>query len=464
MVPAIKANPSRGGTHSPRVSFREISGPPGWGKMSTKNVLVVVADDMPEGGFTDEVMPSTFQHFAQRGVPFANGYAVDPWCAPSRATLFTGLWVHDHGVVRGTRSTLEGTWHTKDLEADTIATRARAAGAKTCMIGKYINGARDARVPAGWDRFLSYPPVPPGADTYTIHVDGKPRQISRSAWSDTALIFHQASDSVKNNRNEPWLLYVAPNSPHGPPSATEEHADDFDGVELPKGPAHDPGELPEPAPESRESYEGMLEECRDIDDGIAKLLGALRDTEQLTNTLIIFTSDNGYLYGEHGEIHKSQPWEESVGVPLVAAGPELPGGVKTRAPAGHIDIPYTALAALEADRSGMKGSDLRRFLAPDWQTRLLLEHPHTGWALVTDGAWTYLEYPDGKKHLYDTVGDPHQTANHAGEGLAEEGILRQKLSELKAGEVRASLSSLGRRASIRSSTPHPTPRSPQRDP
>lgn len=97
--------------------------------MSTKNVLVVVADDMPEGGFTDEVMPSTFQHFAQRGVLFANGYAVDPWCAPSRATLFTGLWVHDHGVVRGTRSTLEGTWHAKDLEADTIATRARAAGA-----------------------------------------------------------------------------------------------------------------------------------------------------------------------------------------------------------------------------------------------------------------------------------------------------------------------------------------------
>jgi len=49
-----------------------------------KNVLMVVADDMPEGGFTQKVMPRTFEHFAQRGVLFANGYAVDPWCAPSR--------------------------------------------------------------------------------------------------------------------------------------------------------------------------------------------------------------------------------------------------------------------------------------------------------------------------------------------------------------------------------------------
>ena len=401
--------------------------------MSTKNVLMVVADDMPEGGFTEEVMPSTFRHFARRGVLFANGYAVDPWCAPSRATLFTGLWVHDHGVVRGTRSTLEDTWYANDLEADTIATRTKAAGAKTCMIGKYMNGARDARVPAGWDRFFSYPPVPPGADTYTVHVDGKPREISRSAWNDTELIFHQAAGFVKDNRDKPWLLYVAPNSPHGPATATEEHAGDFDGVELPKGPAYDPGELPEPAPEIRESYEGMLEECRDIDDGFAKLMEALASSDQLENTLVIFISDNGYLYGEHGEVHKSQPWEESVGVPFAAAGPELPGGVKAHAPVGHVDVPYTALAALGADRSGMKGSDLRRFLAPDWRTHLLVEHPHTGWALVTDGAWTYFEYPDGKRHLYDMTSDPYQTANCAGEGLAQEGVLREKLVELKAG-------------------------------
>ncbi len=401
--------------------------------MRTKNVLMIVADDMPGHGFTREVMPTTFQHFAQRGVLFANGYAVDPWCAPSRATLLTGLWVHDHGVVRGSVGTLEDTWYANDHEADTIATRAKAAGAKTCMIGKYINGARDARVPAGWDRFLSYPPVAPGADTYTIHVNGKPREINHSAWNDTGLIFHQASDFVKNNRNEPWLLYVAPNSPHGPPTATKEHADDFDDVELPKGPTYDPGDLPEPAPQIRASYEGMLEECRDIDDGVAKLLGALRDTGQLENTLVIFTSDNGYMYGEHGEIHKSHPWEESVGVPFAAAGPELPGGVRTGAPAGHIDIPYTALAALGADTTGMKGSDLRRFFAPDWRTHLLVEHPHTGWALVTDGAWTYFEYPDGTKHLYDMLGDPHQTTNRAGEGLPEESTLQQKLSELKAG-------------------------------
>ena len=399
--------------------------------MGAKNVLVVVADDMPEGGFTEEVMPATFRHFAHRGVLFANGYAVDPWCAPSRATLLTGLWVHDHGVVRGTRSTLEDTWYANDLEADTMATRAKAAGAKTCMVGKYINGARAARVPAGWDRFFSYPPVPPGADTYTVHADGKPRRVSSSARNDTDLIFDQAADFAKNNRDGPWLLYVAPNSPHGPPSATKEHADDFDGVELPNGPAYDPGDLPEPAPEIRESYEGMLEECRDVDDGMAKLLGALRDTDQLVNTLVIFTSDNGYLYGEHGEVRKGHPWEESVGVPFAAAGPGFPAGVRTRAPAGHVDVPHTALAALGAETAGTKGSDLGRFLAPGWRTHLLVEHPHTGWALVTDGEWTYFEYPDGKRHLYDMRADPHQTKNRAGEGLAEEGVLRRKLAELK---------------------------------
>ena len=401
--------------------------------MGAKNVLMVVADDMPEDGFTREVMPKAWKMFANRGVVFDNGYAVDPWCGPSRATLFTGRWVHDHGLVRGAAATVEEVWYANDLEADTIATRAKAAGAKTAMIGKYLNGARAARVPVGWDRFVSYPPVGANTRTYTIHADGKPVDVKASKWNDTALLFEQASRFVEGNAGSPWLLYVATNAPHAPASSSEEREDDFDGVGLPKGPAYDPENLPAPEEKMRVAYEAMLEECRDVDDGFARLLAKLAATGQMENTLVIFTSDNGYLYGEHGVWKKTLPWEESVGVPFAAAGPGLPGGVKTGAPAGHVDVPYTALAALGADTTGMKGSDLRRFLAPDWRTHLLVEHPFTGWALVTDGAWTYFEYPDGTRHLYDMMGDPHQTTNRAGEGLREERTLQQKLSELKAG-------------------------------
>jgi arylsulfatase A-like enzyme len=394
-------------------------------------LVVVVVGDMPEDGFTPMVMPKVWNRFANMGVIFENGYAVDPWCGPSRATLFTGEWVHNHNLVRGSIAAVNDVWYADNLEADTIATRAKDVGIRTAMVGKYLNGAEPARVPAGWDRFFSFPPVGGNDTEYTVHVDGRPTRVKTSEWNDTALVFDYASKFVQKNADSPWMLYVATNAPHAPASSSEENDHDFDGEPLPEGLAYDRNDLPEDPGFMRAAYEAMLEECRDIDDGFARLLGKLAATGQLDNTIVIFTSDNGYLYGEHGVWKKTLPWEESVGVPFAAFGPGLPVAACSKILVGHVDVPFTAMAALGADTSGMDGMDMRRSGQADWRSELLVEYPHTGWALLTDGSWTYFEYPGGAKHLYDMETDPHQTNNRAGEGLPQEATLDARLDQLK---------------------------------
>lgn len=389
------------------------------------NVVFLFADDMPEDGFTRHVMPRLFNYFDTKGVIFNKAYSITPWCEPTRASIYTGLMIHNHGFYRGGNTMLEEVWYGQNKEADTIATRAKAAGARTGLFGKYFNNLRYGQVPKGWDRFVPVVRYGNNAETYDYYVNGEKKVENVADRGDTELIFDQAIDFIQTSkqRGQKFLAYIAPNAPHGPATATPANSGDFDGVNLPKGPSYNlDGDKEKIA---REKYEAMLEECRDIDAEIGRLLDVMP-----ADTVFIFASDNGYLYGEHGDTEKNKPWEESVAIPFAMSAPVLSVPARTDRLVGHIDIPVTIVDMLDGDVTGFEGRNLLDYNSEGWRNYLLIENLHDEWYEVTNGTWTYWEGFRGT-HLYNMAEDRYQIHNEAGTGLEIEVILRDKLYQLK---------------------------------
>jgi N-acetylglucosamine-6-sulfatase len=179
-------------------------------------------------------------------------------------------------------------------------------------------------------------------------------------------------------------------------------------------------------------YEGRIGSLRAVDDHVKKLIGILRKTHQLKNTLIVFVSDNGWLQGQHRVTgDKFLPYEESVRVPLIVRGPGVPAGEVVRGQVANIDFAPTLVAAARA-RAGrlMDGVSLWptirnphkrpnraieiEALAPLFRGNV----PNNGWDRPYKGVrtdrYTYVVYKEtGEQELYDRRKDPYQLTNVA---------------------------------------------------
>lgn len=170
-----------------------------------------------------------------------------------------------------------------------------------------------------------------------------------------------------------------------------------------------------------------------------KVLGTLKKHRELRNTYVVFTSDNGYLLGEHRLANtKAVPYEESVRVSLVVRGPGIPAG-ETRP---HL-VTNNDWAPTMADLAGLEGRDswdgrsLRPLLnaegrnVADWRAALLSEHPEgtyrPGHSIVRTQRYSYIEWSTGETELYDLSTDPYQLENLAGERPEEETVLKARL-------------------------------------
>jgi N-acetylglucosamine-6-sulfatase len=389
------------------------------------NHLLIITDDQPHFMQNASITPKIAAQIANAGLKWVQGsWANIPVCGPARATIFTGKLAHNHGV--WTNASYEGGGiHTafKDLEDDTIATRLKAKGVRCGIFGKYQNGYpayvknsdgsfNEGRAvpPPGWDRFVIILAEDGDAEeTFRVNRHGVEW---RPTWAntDTALISSEIRNwlTASEQLSAPWFAIMATQSPHDPYRPSLEHADDYDGVQLPNWASYneadmsdkpqelraqpnitDPGGLDHS--ELRQWYEGKLEEIRDVDDAVGEVVQALTDSGQLNNTYVWFTSDNGYMFGHHRLARKEQPYEESARVPFIVRGPGVPvgkfvGQTSLAGPwTGHIDIPRTILSTYDADLSGTDGRDLRYVFhaggakPSGWRNRMLLEM-NTEWS------------------------------------------------------------------------------------
>jgi arylsulfatase A-like enzyme len=292
------------------------------------------------------------------------------------------------------------------------------------------------------------------ADYQTDVITGKAEDvIARRAGADAPLFL--------------WVTYVAPHNglprdPGDPPGMASpvpapRHAGAFAGEPLPRTPAFDEADVRDKPPSIRRRprlpasevtaiehhHRQELEALLAVDEGVARIVGALERAGELEDTLLVFTSDNGYLHGEHRvPAGKVLAYEPSIRVPLLMRGPGVPRGLRPAQLAANVDLAPTILEAAGA-AGGWEpdGLSLFGFLSdPGLETGrdLLLEGParRTGQlrftGLRTPGH-TFIERDTGERELYELASDPYQLRNLAGTPAAHglETALASRLTRLR---------------------------------
>ena len=365
--------------------------------------------------------------------------------------MHTGRYSHAHGVYVSSsdayRQVLE-----RRHEADALAVRLAAAGYRNAHFGKYINGygkVAPRRVPTGWSRWYTLADSG-GKDFFSVSDQGEVKRIKRSKHNEDRLMAHRAASWIRAREGEsaPWFVNLSFHGPHGPYFPSERHRHDYDGVKLRKPPSYAEKDVSDkPAyvrreewtaaerDDARKRWEGTLEELQDVDDGVEEVFRALSGTGQLANTFVLYCTDNGFLFGEHRLAKKQVPYEESVGVPFLLCGPGVQRGAVRRQLVSQLDLTATICDLAGADASGVDGRSLRPLFAtgdaPGWRKRLLIEHPGSGWYMLREDRWAYIEYATGERELYDLETDPYQLENVYGQHSELEAKLATRLKALK---------------------------------
>ena len=388
----------------------------------------------------------------ERGVLFENAFVTTSLCSPSRASILTGQYAHRHGVLDN-RTRL-------DPSTPTFPQELQGAGYQTAFVGKWhMGGTSDAPRP-GFDRWVSFP----GQGSYydqTFNIDGE--RVLRQGYT-TDLITDYAIDFLagREGTKQPFMLYVSHKAVHAPFRPAERHRGSYAGRRYPPPPTmanrHDNYEgKPNWVEAQRRSWHGVdglydntvdfqqfaldyAETMRAVDDSVGRIVGALEQQGLLERTLLVFTSDNGFQFGEHGLIDKRTMYEASIRVPLVVLAPGFErgaGGLRRPELIVNLDFAPTFLEAAGLDvpstvqgRSFLGLIDGDRADAPPWRDAFLYEYfwersfPQTPTVLGvrTDqhklmrfhGVWDRYE-------LYDLMADPGERHNLVGDFITRHG-------------------------------------------
>lgn len=428
------------------------------------NFVVIVTDDQRYDmlGCTGHPVLKTphIDRLAREGMLFRNFFDATPLCSPSRACYLTGLYAHRHGVTNNDRLGLDIISHA----LMTFPRRLREKGYETAFLGKWHMGGDDSRRP-GFDRWVSFR----GQGVYldgVVNDDGVVRQLDGYM---TDYLNQQAVDFVRRPRKKPFCLVVAHKAVHVPYLPAPRHEKLYPDYHFrpPKPPADDlaskpvmqrrpkrkvwyemEGVAPEPAEPRRGRGTDPASVVRDqmrcltaVDEGVGQLLKALERTGQLDHTFFCYTSDNGYLMGEHGQMDaKRWAYDESVRVPLVVRYPAMikPGTVCDRLTV-NVDLAPTILAIAGVKpvtpMHGQSLVPLFRDPAAPGRSAVLTEYflekvaPKVpSWQAVRSARWKYIHYTDSSDwdELYDLQKDPHEIHNLASDAAAAEPLAAMK--------------------------------------
>jgi N-acetylglucosamine-6-sulfatase len=416
------------------------------------NIVVIETDDQTDDSL--RFMANVNRLLVQQGVRFDNNYASFPLCCPSRSTFLTGQYAHNHGVM-GNAPPQGG--FTKLDHSNTLAVWLQRAGYYTAHVGKYLNGygTPDTRsiVPAGWSEWHGATSLPYLG--FTLNEGGQlNRYPANQANYQTDVFGAKAVDIIRRQTalDTPLFMWVAFFAPHsgGPrdpddpagtsalrgPSPAERHRNAFASQALPQPPSFNEADVSDKPASVRnrrllnatqirriqEMYQQRLESLLAVDEGVANIVEALRASGELERTLIIFTSDNGFMHGEHRiPSGKVVVYEPSARVPLVLRGPGVSHGPHVSDVVSNIDLAPTILAAAKVKAGRvMDGRSLLPLAGDrlaDYGRDLLLETPN--YAAIHTSRYVWVEYGSGERELYDLKTDPNQlVSRHADPSLA----------------------------------------------
>ncbi len=432
------------------------------------NIVFILVDDLrwDELGCAGHpyIKTPNIDRIAREGVMFRNAFMTTPLCSPSRAGFLTGQYAHTNGITDNVDRSAAS------HKLVTFPLLLHRSGYETAFVGKWHMGNDDMPRP-GFDRWVSFK----GQGSYfspDINEDGK--EVKPGGYI-TDILNGYAVEFIKRRRDKPFLVYLAHKAIH--PEATqnndgsvnladserfipaERHKNLYASETVPRRPNARRAPEGKPALERRigelpplgsgtatrdEAILGRQRSLMAIEEGVGEILGALKETGQLDKTVIVFSSDNGYFYGEHGlSVERRLAYEESIRMPLLARYPRMiKAGTVRDEFALNIDLAPTLLslagAAAPADMQGRSLTPLLKGERVKWRDSFLIEYysdrvfpriDRMGYKAVRDGRWKYIRYLEleGMDELYDLKTDPYEMKNLINQTSAKSSLDRMRL-------------------------------------
>jgi N-acetylglucosamine-6-sulfatase len=374
---------------------------PASAETSPYNIVLIVSDDQRADMVTPRFTPRIWKRLAAPGTRFKDAFVPTPLCCPSRASILSGNFAHTTGVWNNRPP--HGGFGAFD-DSHTIAVDFDEAGYRTAMIGKYLNGylsGWNTYVPPGWDKWFATPT----AKFYNYRVTtnrGLLRFGDEPKDYIARVLTRRAKAFVRNAKRAevPFFLYLSHSAPHDPAVADPRDVGRFAGVVT-------------DTPRTERKH---LDSAYSIDRSVGSLLDVLP-----RHTIVVYLSDNGFLWGEHGLRGKQWPYDESIRIPLIMRS--LDGRWIPKASAtdlvSNVDLrPTLTRAAGVPMLTRADGLNLGA-VAYTPRARLPLEKVEQVFAPTYCGVrekdWMYVRYADGSEELYDEVSDPGERFNLAAE-------------------------------------------------
>ncbi|HXJ67181.1 MAG TPA: sulfatase [Actinomycetota bacterium] len=414
---------------------------PADGPVKRPNIVLILTDD--QRWDTLKWMPNVQELLADHGVTFTNAFVPNSLCCPSRTTILTGRYSHSTGV--WSNEWPFGGWkvfHGRGEEGSTIATWLHGAGYHTALIGKYLNDFGDAAqagyVPPGWDRFVSFGNNNGAHYNYDLTIDGNIRPYGGDLSDFSTDVFADKAVNWIHSTQGPLFLYYAPYAPHEPyknlpprddcPPLGPYDPPSFGEADVSDKPPYI-ADLPwTRADSSKQSWirRGQCNLIKGVDRSVGQIVAALQATNRLSNTMIVFMSDNGYLWGEHRAYFKAKPYDEALRVPMVVRYDPMTKAPRTDSHLVlNVDIAQTFAALAGIAAPGTEGRSLLPLVAGanvPWRTDFLLEHSYGSedksyrapdYCGLRSADWMYVTYMLGAQELYDLRSDPFELNNLA---------------------------------------------------
>ncbi|MEM6967196.1 MAG: sulfatase-like hydrolase/transferase [Bacteroidota bacterium] len=394
------------------------------------NIVVILADDLGYNdlGFTGskDVKTPVLDALAKDGMIFKNGYVTHPYCGPSRAGILTGRYQARFGMESNLDHTPSDPHHGIPVGEKIFAERLKNVGYKTGIVGKWHLGSHNNFHPLnrGFDYFYGFlggghdyfpNSIEMGIDPYRVPMQEN-KKVGRFEHYLTTEISQHGAKFIKENKENPYLLFVAYNAPHGPLQAPQEILDKYAHIED----------------NDRRTYLAMVDA---MDQGVGILVDAIKANGDFDNTLIFFLSDNGGPFPESWcpdlDYASNYPFrrgkvaltEGGIHVPFIAHWPDkIKKGITFDGLVSALDIAATSVAISGAKKDALlEGVNL----VPYWNgDKKGSPHQALFWRLFEqDNLWAVRteEYkyfhqplPNVGLSFFDIKDDPYEKENLVG--------------------------------------------------
>lgn len=443
------------------IPFQTLSDVPVAGAVDVSitrpNIIVIMADDLDNRSLNKLVKnglaPNIKGKIIDKAITFSNAFVTFPLCCPSRSTFLTGQYPHNHGVMFNVPP--DG-GVSAFVDTSSIAMWLKYAQYHTGYVGKYLNqygvDTPETYVPPGWDDWQAT--VGNSAYqmySYTVNDNGNLVTYGKlRADYQTDVLALRSNQYIQEREADdatPFFLYINTLAPHndittkyctmnyGVTHTTKpplRHAGTTDHIPLPKPPSFNETDVSDKPAASQveplnvthiacldDHFHNRLESLRAVDDLVRKIVNNLINYGELSRTVIVFTSDNGYLMGEHRLREKTRLYEESIRVPLYIRIPGVPANTITKMVINNDLAPtFLELAEGQADIpiDGRSLIPLIEDPGTEWRKAFLIDA--RSYSAIRTESYIYgLHYASAETETYDLTTDPYELVNVSGEAF-----------------------------------------------